>query len=120
VDERGDLHIRVDKWLWAARFFKTRSLAAARVKPARPLHVGDQLEISRGPYEWSIVVRALERKRGPASDAALLYEENEASMRRREQIALEMRAPGGPAGRPRRRPTKRDRRVIARFTHREN
>ena len=79
--------VRLDQWLWAARFFKTRSLAAAaaqggkvhlrgdRAKPARAVRVGDRLQIRRGPYEWVVTVNALSTKRGPAREAALLYEE---------------------------------------------
>jgi len=82
---------RLDKWLWAARFFKTRSLAAEaveggkvrlngnRAKPGRAVRVGDEVAIRRGPYQWVIKVRALSLKRGPAPQAQSLYSETEES-----------------------------------------
>jgi ribosome-associated heat shock protein Hsp15 len=124
--------VRLDKWLWAARFFKTRSLAVdavaggkvhvngARVKPARAINVGDQLLIRRGPYEWRLVVRLLETKRGPATQAVLLYEETAESKRQREQLAGELRAQTSPQSRIRGRPSKKQRRDMLRFTRRES
>jgi ribosome-associated heat shock protein Hsp15 len=124
--------VRLDKWLWAARFFKTRSLAVdavaggkvhvngARVKPARAINVGDQLLIRRGPYEWRLVVRLLETKRGPATQAVLLYEETAESKRQREQLAGELRAQASPQSRIRGRPSKKQRRDMLRFTRRES
>jgi ribosome-associated heat shock protein Hsp15 len=120
--------VRVDKWLWAARFFKTRSLAAQaveggkvqvngqRAKPARDVKPGDALAIHIGEFEWLIEVRALATRRGPAEEARRLYEESDAS-RARRQAAVEARkrAPD-PAFGMRGRPTKRDRRLIRRFT----
>ena len=121
--------IRLDKWLWAARFFKTRSLATdavsggkvrlneAPTKPARDVKAGDRLEISNGDTRWQVVVLALSDKRGPAPEARLLYEETAASIAEREaeqqrrQLALE------PAAEIHGRPTKRDRRQIDRFGH---
>jgi ribosome-associated heat shock protein Hsp15 len=116
--------MRVDKWLWAARFFKTRSLATeavlaghvqvggARVKPAREVRVGDALVIRRGAVTWNVEVRALAERRGPASEAAKLYEETKESQEAREQQRLERRlaAPlGSDLGA---RPTKQDRRRL--------
>jgi ribosome-associated heat shock protein Hsp15 len=116
--------MRIDKWLWAARFFKTRSLATeavlaghvqvggARVKPAREVRVGDTLEIRRGAVTWNVEVRALAERRGPASEAAKLYEETKESQEAREQQRLERRlaAPlGSDLGA---RPTKQDRRRL--------
>ena len=120
--------VRIDKWLWAARFFKTRSLAAQAVdggrvrlngegaKPARALKVGDELAIRAGEFEWVVEVKALSRQRGPAPQAALLYAEREDSrVRRLAAIALR-RAQPHPAAGVKGRPTKKDRRLIHRFT----
>lgn len=116
--------MRIDKWLWAARFFKTRSLATeavlaghvqvggTRVKPAREVRVGDTLEIRRGHLTWTIEVRALAERRGPASEAATLYEETKESQEAREQQRLERRLAqplGADLGA---RPTKQDRRRL--------
>jgi ribosome-associated heat shock protein Hsp15 len=119
--------VRLDKWLWAARFFKTRSLAAeavnggkvhvneARVKPARSVHRGDTLRIRRGPYEYVVVVRELSSQRGPASQAALLYEETLQSLQKRETLAAQRKLQTLQAPHPDRRPTKKERRHIIRF-----
>ena len=118
--------IRVDKWLWAARFFKTRSLAAdavecgkvlvnaTRVKPAKLLAAGDTLTIRLGPYQHVIKVLALSNKRGPAPEAQKLYQETEESRLRREALALELKAQPEPTAHEGR-PTKRDRREIEKF-----
>jgi ribosome-associated heat shock protein Hsp15 len=122
--------VRLDKWLWAARFFKTRSAAAqavdggkvdlngARAKRAHLVQVGETITIRRPPYELQMVVRALGEVRGPASVAATLYEETEASREARARLAYQLKnAPtlsfegGG-------RPTKRDRREIERLKNR--
>lgn len=118
--------LRIDKWLWAARFFKTRSLASQavdggkvhchgeRVKPARAVHVGDELRIRQGPYEITVLVRALSERRGPASEAALLYEETPESVAARAALKEQLRTE--PTFEHKGRPTKRDRRHIIRFT----
>ena len=119
---------RIDKWLWAARFFKTRSLAAKAVdggrvrvngegaKPSRGLKVGDELAIRAGELEWVVEVKALSRQRGPAAHAALLYAEREDSRERRlAAIALRKTQPHPAAG-VKGRPSKKDRRLIHRFT----
>ena len=117
--------VRVDKWLWAARFFKTRALATEavaggrvrvngeRVKPAKDVRPDDVLEIGRGELRWTVVVRAVADRRGSATVAAALYEETAESVAARERAAAERRlsrpvgaGPGGP------RPTKLDRRRI--------
>ena len=97
-DAGGGGRQRIDKWLWAARFFKTRSLAAAAVdggkvrwngqtvKPARELKPGDELEISAGESRWTVVVRGLNAQRRPAPEARLLYEETAESAARRLQL----------------------------------
>lgn len=117
--------MRIDKWLWAARFFKTRSLAARavdsgkvqcndeRCKPAREIRVGDRLRVRLGECEWEIMVRGLADRRGPASVAQGLYEESAASRARREEAALMRRLTREPARDIKGRPTKRDRRRLA-------
>ena len=124
----GPGKVRIDKWLWAARFFKTRSLAAdaigggkvlvadERVKPAKLLQVGDEVRLRLGPYEHVVVVRALSERRGPASVAATLYEETAASRAAREKLADQLRmAPATFVYEEKGRPTKRDRRDIERL-----
>ncbi len=118
--------LRLDKWLWAARFFKTRALAAqaveggrvrlngGRTKPAHALRPGDRLLIHIGAHEWDVVVSALSGRRGPAVVARTLYEESaESEAQRRRQIeARKLQAE--PAQALRGRPTKRDRRALER------
>lgn len=119
--------IRLDKWLWAARFFKTRGLAraavqggkvqlnGARSKPGKVLNCGDRLRIQRGEEAFTVVVLGLSDRRGPASEAQRLYEETEESRVRREALARE-RAQQRKARADRgRRPGKRQRRQIIRF-----
>jgi ribosome-associated heat shock protein Hsp15 len=116
--------MRIDKWLWAARFTKTRSLATeavvggrvhvngARVKAAKEVQVGDRIELTIGTVRRTVVVRALAERRGPAAEAALLYEETPESVAAREQAALERRYArplGADLGA---RPTKQDRRRL--------
>jgi ribosome-associated heat shock protein Hsp15 len=125
MDEHQDGRVRIDKWLWAARFYKTRSLAAEaisggkvhvngeRAKPAKGLQVGDELEIRQGPYEYHVVVRGLSARRGPASQAAGLYEETSASREARERMALQLKTMHTAFVPDQRgRPTKRERRAI--------
>lgn len=119
--------VRLDKWLWAARFFKTRSMASKavagghvhvngnRVKPARLVQLGDGLRIRRGSAEFDVVVLGLHSRRGPAAEARTLYRETEESVRRREE-EVRKRQSGEPSGAaPSRRPDKRDRRKIRKF-----
>jgi ribosome-associated heat shock protein Hsp15 len=120
--------VRIDKWLWAARFFKTRSLAQqaiaagrvklndARVKSSHVLKAGDALAIRVGDFEWQIVVSALSDKRGPAEQARKLYQETEASRAERAR-RMDLRRWGAePAAALKGRPTKRDRRKFEEFT----
>lgn len=116
--------LRVDRWLWAARFFRTRALAVAgidaghvevngvRAKPAKEVRPGDLLTVRIGETRWELVVRKTDARRGPASQAATLYEETDASRERRERVAAERRLTPDPGGPTRGRPTKRDRRRI--------
>ena len=117
--------MRLDKWLWAARFFKTRAAAVEaiaagraavngeRAKPAKMLKAGDRLVVRRPPFEHAVVVKALSDKRGPASVAAQLYEESEESRARRAVLAAEMKA--APQPRFKGRPTKKTRRDYERW-----
>jgi len=126
-DEGEDSRVRLDKWLWAARFYKTRSLAAEaiaggkvqvngdRAKRARPLQVGDEVRLRQGPYELLVVVRALSAKRGPASVAAELYEERPESRAAREAMALQLKSLHAAFVPDKGRPTKRDRRDLERL-----
>ena len=116
--------MRVDKWLWAARFFKSRSLAVTaidggkvtvngeRVKPSRDLKSGDRVRVRLGPYEHAVIVRAVSDRRGPAAQAALLYEETAESRAAREKLHWQLKhaAPVIVAGEGR--PTKKDRRDL--------
>jgi ribosome-associated heat shock protein Hsp15 len=125
--DEGPEKVRLDKWLWAARFFKTRALAAEAVaggkvevngdrpKRARPLQVGDELRIRLGPYEHIVTVRTLSDRRGPATQAAGLYQETEASRSAREARALQLKSLHSLFGPEKGRPTKKDRREIERL-----
>ena len=116
--------LRIDKWLWAARFFKTRSLAVdaieagrvlvngVRVKPAKTVGSGDRLEIRIGRYQFDVQVLDISDKRGPAPQAQKLYHESDESRERRALLAEQLKAER-PAFRGR--PTKRDRRLIEEF-----
>ena len=115
---------RLDKWLWSARFYKTRQLAVEaingghvhvnhqHVKPSKLVQVGDEIEISKGPYRWHLVIEALAKRRGPATEARQLYSEDVASIQQREAIRAEHKLVT-PA--PSKRPDKRQRRKIIRF-----
>lgn len=120
--------VRLDKWLWAARFYKTRSLAAraveggkvklngARSKPSKALKTGDRLHINIGGYTWDVIVLKLSDQRGPASQARELYAEDEASRLKRQLQVAERRLQAHPGADLKGRPTKRARRQIHRFT----
>lgn len=119
--------VRLDKWLWAARFFKTRSIAAHAcdlgriqskgqpVKPGRDIHVGDMLQIRTEGGDFEVEVLQLSDIRGPASVARTLYQETEASRELRAKVAAERRAMMHFNPAPSARPSKRDRRRIQRF-----
>ena len=118
--------LRLDKWLWAARFYKTRSLATDEIgkgrvevngqaaKPARELRIGDRVELRQGHALRTVVVRALSEQRGPAPAAQLLYEETAESLALRERLATERRTAPEPSNSIEQgRPTKRNRRRLA-------
>jgi ribosome-associated heat shock protein Hsp15 len=119
--------LRLDKWLWAARFFKTRSLAKAaieggkvrldgqRVKVSKEISVGDTLQVRQGWDEKVVVVQALSDQRRGAPEAQALYRETEESLDKREAEAAARKAAGGMIERPAHRPTKKQRRQIHRF-----
>jgi ribosome-associated heat shock protein Hsp15 len=129
--DQNDVKIRLDKWLWAARFFKTRSMASQavtggkvhvngqRAKPARIVQIGDKLQITRNELTFIVQVQAVSERRRPAVEACLLYEEEAESIKvREEESAIRKMIHAGqiaPAGRP----GKRDRRKIREFTRKE-
>ncbi len=118
---------RLDLWLWAARFFKTRRLAVeaieggrievrgAHAKPSKAIHVGDQIRIRLGPYEHLVAVRGLSERRGPASAAVLLYEEDPATKERRLHLAEQHRLAGQSFAYGEGKPSKKERRALHRL-----
>ena len=131
---KEELNTRLDKWLWAARFYKTRHLAAEaitaghvrnnghRVKPSRVIQIADKLTIHKTPFTFDITVAALSLRRGPAKEAQLLYEEDEESIHKRETLAEQRKLDAAQFPHAEHRPDKRDRRRIIRFknVNREN
>jgi ribosome-associated heat shock protein Hsp15 len=119
--------VRMDKWLWAARFFKTRSLAGKacelgriqankqRVKPAREVHAGDVLQIATPGGDFEVEVLSLSEERGPAAVAQTLYRETDASREQRQKLAEARKAAMDFTPAPMGRPSKRDRRKIRQF-----
>lgn len=119
--------VRIDKWLWAARFFKTRSLATdavdggrvqlngLRAKPSKEVKAGDRIEVTIGDMRWELKVEALSEKRGPATEARKLYSETEASAAQRQKTLEDRQLRVEPAHEIHGRPTKRDRRQIDRW-----
>lgn len=119
--------MRLDKWLWAARFYKTRSLATAAVdggkvkldgaavNPAKDVKPGDRIQLRAGEQDWDIVVQALDEQRRPAPEARLLYQETAQSMERRARQAELRRLAPLPGADQKGRPTKRDRRQLNRL-----
>src|SRR3979411_2764743 len=126
-----EIKVRLDKWLWAARFYKTRSLAAEaiekgkvevngeRAKRAKLLQAGDSLTIRLGPYQHLVTVRAVSERRGPASFAATLYEASVEGSKAREAMQIQVKAAQSVPGYDRGRPTKKDRRDIERMRRKE-
>lgn len=125
LDAKQD--VRADVWLWAARFFKTRSLAKQAIdggkvvlnghacKASKPVRVGDTVQVTRGEERLSVTVQALSSKRGPAAQAQTLYQETEASRQAREAQKEQRRLTGAGLSHPPGRPSKQDRRLIRRF-----
>ncbi len=126
MDDKA-IQVRIDKWLWAARFFKTRSLATKaasggkvfvngqRTKPSKPVIIGDKLTIHKGHMEWIVVVLGLSSKRGPATVARTMYEETESSIANREAQKQERSLFYAGQTMPAKKPGKRDRRKIKEF-----
>lgn len=124
--------VRLDKWLFAARFFKTRAAASqaisagrvdvngAPAKPAKALAVGDRLRVRKPPFAFLVRVLVLSGQRGPAKQAALLYEEDPEGKAARERLARQLRIAPTPAYEGKGRPTKRDRRELERLRDAEN
>jgi len=123
----ADSAVRLDRWLFAAHLFKTRSAASqaieggkvlvngSRAKRSKTLHVGDQVRVRRGPFEYLLTVRVLSEHRGPAAQAATLYAEDPVGKTNRERLAHQLRIAPNPAFEGRGRPTKRDRRELDRL-----
>jgi ribosome-associated heat shock protein Hsp15 len=119
--------VRLDKWLWAARFFKTRSLATdavdggkvklngAGAKPAKDVKAGDRLHIRAGDQDWEVVVQGVNDQRRPTAEAQLLYQETPESVRQRSQAAALRKLAPMSAPEQKGRPTKRDRRQMSQF-----
>ncbi len=127
VEQSKEETQRLDKWLWVARFFKTRGRAATavsggkvqvageRVKPSRHVGPGTPLEMRRGPVQWQVVVRSVARHRRPASEAALLYEETPESIEQREREAERRKLEAGKRRERLGKPSKRERRDATRL-----
>jgi ribosome-associated heat shock protein Hsp15 len=126
-NEISDITIRLDKWLWCARFYKTRNIAANalktgkvtangdRAKPSKTVKPGDSLNIRKGPYHYVITVLDLAKSRKSAVGAALLYEESPESISERESLATQLKAETTLMPTTKRRPSKKDRRSIIKF-----
>ena len=129
--DAGIAAVRIDKWLWAARFYKTRGQATVavgggkvhvngeRAKPAKLIRVGDELEIRLGPYLHAVRVMGLSDRRGAATVAARLYLESEESRRAREALALQLKYASALERLEEGRPTKRERRDLLRLKRRQ-
>ena len=120
-------HMRLDKWLWCSRFYKTRTLAAnaikggkvhvndERAKPAKLIHIGDKVNIRLGSFRFDITILALVTTRKSATLAALLYKESKESIAEREKLAIQMKVDAAIFSGLKGRPTKRSRRELIRF-----
>ena len=129
--ETGPGAARIDRWLFAVRLFKSRSLAAdavnggkvhinhERVKPSRSVQVGDTVVFTRGAVEFECVVTAVPLRRGPASEAARCYDETAPSKARREEFSARMKVAAGLTPRPVERPNKHDRKALRRLRGRD-
>jgi len=127
LNDKIQAKTRLDKWLWAARFYKTRQLAAEaingghvhlngqRVKPSRVIQLADELTIHKTPFNFEITVQGLSIRRGPAKEAQLLYVEHEESIQKRETLAEQRKLDAAQFPHAERRPDKRNRRRIIRF-----
>lgn len=127
-DDDEDDKVRLDKWLWAARFYKTRSLAKEmidggkvhydghRVKPGKEVHLGAEIELTQGFDKRTVIVTGLAHKRGSASDAERLYEETAESIEARTTLSVQRKLLAESAPHPTRRPSKKERRQIIRFS----
>jgi ribosome-associated heat shock protein Hsp15 len=132
MTEHSATSMRIDKWLWAARFYKTRALATdainggkvhcngTRIKPSRQLATGDLLTIQKGPYRFEVTVQRLSRQRRPASEARDLYAESESSSAARHALYAQRKLEGHDVTQRSRRPDKRTRRLIHRFKQQSN
>ena len=134
IKEEKEIKTRLDKWLWAARFYKTRHLAAEaisgghvhhngkRIKPSRVIQIADKLSIHKTPFTFEVMVEGLSVRRGPAKEAQLLYCELEESIKKREILSAQRKLDAAQFPHAERRPDKRDRRRIIRFKNinREN
>lgn len=128
----AEVSVRLDRWLWAARFFKTRRLAAdairagkvsvdgVRAKPARAIRIGQRVVVGKGPVVFEVDVLGLSEQRGPASVAQQLYAETAESTAKREEQWLTQRASMAAQPRPEHRPERRDRRELAAFKRQSN
>ena len=123
----GNPGVRLDRWLWAARLYRTRTQAGQaidggkvqlngqRAKPAKPVRIGDRVRVRKGPYEYHLEVTGLSEKRGPAAEAARIFCESEASRKAREELALRLKNDPWAQVKTKGRPTKKERRDLERF-----